>query len=166
VNDDVTEWASKDPLRDRTPVVPPGTVTVYVVDGTKDASGVKSSSEGPTVCQVPATAGLSDGYGEPGANGSENLTAIVVSEATPVDPLEGATEVTTSGCGRAVERRTSPDLRPEGSGVPPASLEVDVACERLPAVPGTASGMATPAHVRRPTRTTIACIAPCLPCFG
>ena len=47
-----------------TPASPAGTVTVSVADGTSGAVATKAKVSGVTNCQVPATAGLSDGVGE------------------------------------------------------------------------------------------------------
>ncbi len=91
-----TGLASSPPAAVRTPSWPAGTCTVTWLAGLTGAAGRKVSA-GPACCQLPGTAGLSVGIGEPAASGAENVMTTGLPPSTPRAPEAGEIAVTRSG---------------------------------------------------------------------
>ena len=85
------------PLALVTPPLPPGTVRVSVVEGTKGDEATKAKVSAVISCHVPATAGVRDGVAEWGSRGSEKCTDTVASVGTSVAPAAGVVVTTARG---------------------------------------------------------------------
>ena len=85
------------PSVDRTPEAPPGTVRVSVIPGMKGPEALKLTVVGVTICQTPGTAGLSTGIAPAVDSGAEKVTVTPASDATPVAPAAGTSDLITSG---------------------------------------------------------------------
>ena len=92
------------PAAERTPLRPPGTVTVTLVDGRNAVRGV-NTIESPMICQVPGTLGVRVGFGDRAAGGAENVTWTGRLPLASLLPGAGLTDLTRNGPGRV----TPPD---------------------------------------------------------
>jgi len=96
VNCAVMGSASTRPAAERTPALPPGTVTVTRVDGRSGSDGVNITVS-PAGRQPPATLGVRLGSEEPAASGAENVTRTGWLPSACRAPGAGVTDTTRNG---------------------------------------------------------------------
>jgi len=63
----------------------------------KGPEAIKATVVGVTICQTPGTAGASTGIAPAGDSGTEKVTVTPPSDATPVAPAAGTSDLITSG---------------------------------------------------------------------